>query len=446
MIDTKALRTKILDLAFDGKLSSTFIDDEPVYKLVSRLKTKPIENELSNYPSTWTVIPFSSFADIYTGNSTSDEEKKKYSKFVENSIEYISTKDISILGKVNYENGMYIPNKGEGFKVAKAGSILLCIEGANAGNKIAIINRDVCFVNKLCCFTTNEINNKFIYYYLQSSKFRNRFMDKLQGIIGGVSISKVKSLPVPIPPTQEQKRLVEIIDSLFSWIEKIESSQNDIDIYKKLATDKILEYALSGKLTIAKNDDSNIKETFKQILEKKKTYKAQKNDDKIFSDSDIKSTWIKTKFSNVINLVSGNDLTPNLYSSSIDEIVYITGASNIENGQLIVNRYTKKQYVNSHLEDILFSCKGTIGKIAINNIGDIHVARQIMAIKPFINANYVILYLESIVSYLKKHAKSQIPGIDRDQILDTIIELPPVEEQQRIVDKVNEYNDLLKLL
>lgn len=145
-----------------------------------------------------------------------------------------------------------------------------------------------------------------------------------------------------------------------------------------------------------------------------------------------------TRLSHIISLTSGTDLSPEEYSSNDIGIPYLTGASNIsDKNEIIINRYTMREYTNSHLNEILLSCKGTIGKIVTNNIGDVHVARQFMSIKSFISNDYLVIYLKTLVNGLISEAKSMIPGIDRNQILSKIIALPPINEQIKIIKKIN---------
>ena len=94
----------------------------------------------------------------------------------------------------------------------------MCIEGGSAGRKIAILNQDVCFGNKLCCFSPFINIGKFIYYYLQSQSFIDMFNAHKTGIIGGVSIAKVKEILIPLPPLQEQQRIVAQIEKLFEQL------------------------------------------------------------------------------------------------------------------------------------------------------------------------------------------------------------------------------------
>ena len=123
----------------------------------------------------------------------------------------------------------------------------------------------------------------------------------------------------------------------------------------------------------------------------------------------------------------------------------MTGASNFTNDKLVVNRWTKGPVTVSHSGDLLITCKGTIGTMSFNDIGDIHIARQIMGISSlYVNLQYVKLFLEIYVVELQKAARSIIPGISRDDILSAILPLPPTKEQKRIVDKINEILPIVK--
>ena len=116
----------------------------------------------------------------------------------------------------------------------------------------------------------------------------------------------------------------------------------------------------------------------------------------------------------------------------------MTGASNFLNNELIVNRWTLSPTTISHKGELLITCKGTIGTMAFNVIGDIHIARQIMSISSnYINLNYLKLYLEVYVSELEKVARSIIPGISRNDILKAVFPVPPLNEQAKIVEFIN---------
>lgn len=124
----------------------------------------------------------------------------------------------------------------------------------------------------------------------------------------------------------------------------------------------------------------------------------------------------------------------------------MTGASNFLNEDLIVNRWTLFPATISHIGELLITCKGTIGTMAFNSIGDIHIARQIMSISSkYINLNYLKLYLEIYVSELEKAARSIIPGISRNDILTSVFPVPPLNEQARIVEFIKSITPSISL-
>lgn len=251
-----SLRKSILQEAIQGKLVPQDPNDEPASFLLQRIKdeklrlikegklkkmdiidstifrgddnkyfekkgkdTVCIDEEIPfEIPYSWVWTRLSCVADIYTGNSISEAEKRLKFTNVAGRY-YIGTKDVSFDNNVIYDNGIAIPIQYEdNFRIAPNHSILMCIEGGSAGRKIAIINQDVCFGNKLCCFSPFVDIGKYIYYYLQSPSFIDMFNDNKTGIIGGVSIAKVKEILIPLPPKHEMNRIVAKIDEFVASI------------------------------------------------------------------------------------------------------------------------------------------------------------------------------------------------------------------------------------
>ena len=170
-------------------------------------------------PKNWRWVRMGQIADLYTGNSINEQEKKAQYMNTEG-VPYIGTKDIGFDGKVLYQNGVAIPKKHLSlFKKAYSNSILICIEGGSAGRKITLIDKTVCFGNKLCCITSYYGKIRYLFYYLQSPMFFEIFNQNKNGIIGGVSVNNLKNLIVPLPPLAEQQRIVESIDAIFRCIE-----------------------------------------------------------------------------------------------------------------------------------------------------------------------------------------------------------------------------------
>ena len=398
-------------------------------------------------------IKLKSFANIYNGNSINEDEKRKKYTNVQGR-DFIATKDVGFDRTIAYNNGIYIPYGLDNFKVAPANKILMCIEGGSAGRKIAITAKDVCFGNKLACFDSMIVNDLYLFNIFQSNEFTSIFKSALTGIIGGVSINTLKDFIIPLPPLEEQQRIVDKINSFEPLLQEYESYEKKLteleDGFAEKLKKSILQYAIEGKLIKQDPNDEPASVLLERIkaekekLIKEGKIKRDKNESYIYQGDDknyyenLPSGWVLTNLSKVISLTSGTDLKPEEYSQQNIGVPYITGASNISrDNKIIINRFTHQKYVNSHLNEILLSCKGTIGKIVNNNVGDIHVARQFMSINSFINKEFLIIYLHTLVAELSSEAKSMIPGIDRNQVLSKALALPPLKEQIRIVSKVN---------
>lgn len=209
----------------------------------------------------------------------------------------------------------------------------------------------------------------------------------------------------------------------------------------------ILQYAIQGKLVEQRAEECTAEELYQQIQAEKqrliqeKKIKKEKPLAEISEDEipfDIPESWKWARLSSVIELQSGQDMTPDKYNADHVGIPYITGASNITNGDVLINRWTECGKAFAYKGDILFTCKGTVGTMAVLQEPKVHIARQIMAIHPIgsISVYYIQIVLDTLVSSLKAAAKSIIPGIAREDILTSLISLPPLAEQMRIVAKI----------
>ena len=239
----------------------------------------------------------------------------------------------------------------------------------------------------------------------------------------------------------------------------------------KQLKNSILQWAIQGKLVPQDPNDEPASVLLERIraekarLVKEKKIKKDKNESIIYRGDDnsyyekflatgevkcideeipfeIPKGWEWSKLSNVIELLSGQDFIPEKYNSSNQGIPYITGASNIVNGNLVINRWTETPTVIGKLGDLLIVCKGSgVGKMYICNVDKIHIARQIQIIRNFSNAislSYVKSVVEANLQTIISNAQGVIPGISREHILNLLIPLPPTNEQYEIDKKLQE--------
>ena len=355
-------------------------------------------------------------------------------------------------------------------RLCKPGDVLIAMYGATIG-KLAIAGIELT-TNQACCACSPHYDyNKYLFYFLMASK-----SDLIKRGEGGaqpnISKEKLVNYLMPFPPLAEQKRIVAKLEQVLPLADEYGVAQEQLDKLNKELPEalkkSILQQAIQGKLvpqnpkdepaqklleriTAARSDSSQPKgakskksaPSSRIYCENGTWYEQLGNaDPKDISDEipfDIPTSWLWCRVGNVISLLSGRDLEPSQYNALQKGIPYMTGASNFSNESLIVNRWTNSPITISHKGDLLITCKGTIGTMAFNDVGDVHIARQIMAINSsFMNLNYVKYYLTSYVNELQKVARSMIPGISRDDLLSSLIPIPPLAEQKRIVTKLEQ--------
>ena len=151
--------------------------------------------------------------------------------------------------------------------------------------------------------------------------------------------------------------------------------------------------------------------------------------------------WVWCRLSQIIILYSGQDLEPSRYNDNSIGIPYITGASNFEDGRIIINRWTDSPTTHATIDDLLLTCKGSgVGKMVWCNIENAHIARQIMALRCIdgLYKNYLEIVMLAFLSKIVSKANGLIPGLSRDVILNMTFPLPPFNEQTQIYHKSKE--------
>lgn len=314
----------------------------------------------------------------------------------------------------------------------------------------------------------DNIDKTFLYYWLlYESEYIKRTGHGLS--IQHISKEKMEHRYVALPPLSEQQRIVACMEKLFPLIDRYgqyeqERCQLEKSFLQQLKT-IIRRQTVQGRLVAQERTEEpalllakRIRSRMYQLLQERKIKKSEWRDSVIFKGEDgniyeriqgktecinheipfnIPDTWVWCRLSSVIVLVSGRDLPTHQYHSEEDGMPYLTGASCIVDDKIVCHRYTNEPTAISKTGDLLFVCKGTIGTMVINTIGDVHIARQIMAMRSRdLYMPYLKMFLSTYQPKLRSKAKSIIPGISRNDILSILFPLPPFSEQQRIVEYI----------
>ena len=397
-------------------------------------------------PKSWKWVYINEIADIYTGNSISENLKKNIYSQVCEGYDYIGTKDINFDGKINYNTGLKVPFNEKKFKKAYKNSILMCIEGGSAGKKITFLDKEVCFVNKLCSFNIIIANPRYIYYFFKSPIFNMFFNSKLNGLIGGVSILKLKTIHIPLPPLGEQKRISELIDRLFVKLdeakEKVLSELNTFELRKA----KILHLAIQGKLSKQIDEYKTAEELYEKIqIEKEKLIserklKKQKKLPEISEDEipfEIPKSWKWVRLGEIFNIIMGQSPDGESINTENNGVEFHQGKIYFDKDYILESEYfTSKPTKIVEANTVLLCVRAPVGTLNITN-RTICIGRGLCGIDTFknIDPKFILYFLRGFEQdFIKKATGTTFIAITVEVIKNQVFPLPPLEEQKKIVE------------
>ena len=447
----------------------------------------PVEEQAYKIPDNWVWTRLGEIYNLFTGNSIPESEKSTKYINLADGYKYIATKDIAYNGKINYENGVIIPYNEKKFRIAKTNSSLLCIEGGSAGRKAGIVDRDVCFVNKLCCFESNSnLESKIIYYYIKSENFLSLFRENMNGLIGGVSLNNLKKIKFPLSPLNEQKRIVEKLDFLFEKTKRAKEIIEEIKVDIENRKISILDRAFKGVLTSKwrnENKVSDVKELLKSINDEKikkweeECLQAEKEgkkkpkkliirevEDMIVPVEEqpykLPDSWVWVRLGDIGKITSGGTPTSNEKSYYGGDIIWITPADMSKQQSSPWFSNSSKKITNLGLQkssarliegnSVVYSSRAPIGYV--NIVKDKFTTSQgCKSVTPIKNSLMYIYYvlIERTEDIKYRASGTTFKEISALEFGKTLVPLPPLEEQEeivRILDEVLENENKVKEL
>lgn len=452
MIDTFSIRCSILHLAFSGKLTEQHESDGTAFELISMVNPSKsiIYDGKTPYdlPPSWAWVRL---AVLYSINPKIEADSSVDAAFIP--MDKISAGFDDRFSFETQKWGVASKNHtrfADG-DVAFA-KISPCFENRKSFIAHGLPNGIGGGTTELIILRQKLILPRYTYYLILDQRFIHAGSASYHGIVGQQRVQSdvIKNYLVPVAPYSEQKRIVEKIEQAFSILDTIDTLQAQYADNFTVLKSKLIDAAIQGKLTEQLPEDGTAEELYQQIqTEKQALIKAGKIKkekplpilDENESTIAVPTNWKLCRLGEVITLVSGTDYKPEDYNDTHKGTPYITGASNLLPDGVLVNRWTETPRCIANKGDVLLVCKGSgYGKVAICDINEAHVARQIMAIKhtSLLEMRYVLYYLIANFSYLKERGQGLIPGVDRNSVLSMVFPLPPLAEQKRIVTRLDE--------
>ena len=327
-------------------------------------------------------------------------------------------------------------------KINPTGSVLIAMYGATIG-KLGILTFPAT-TNQACCacIEFNAIIQLYLFYFLLSQ--RNEFIAKGGGgAQPNISKEIIVNTFIPLPPLSEQQHIVMEIEKWFALIDQIEQSKVNLQTIIKQTKSKILDLAIHGKLVPQDPNDEPAIELLKRI-----------NPDFTPCDNGHSEklpqswTWVKGKniFSPMKSAKLKNDEFQYIDIDSIDnkqQIISEIKTIKTVNAPSRASRYTQKN-------DVIFSMVRPYLRNIAKVVNDNCIASTgfyvCSAIPQILNSDYCYYLMVSdyVVNGLNQFMKGDnSPSINKRHIDEWLFPLPPVFEQQRIVQKIEDLFSIL---
>lgn len=468
------LKASILQYAVEGKLVKQDPNDEPASELLKRIENEKAEliregkikkskkllaisndEEPFDIPDSWEWIRLGNICEPIRYGFTSSAKDNGNSKLVR-------ITDIQN-NNVNWNNVPFcdVPKVKLKDLQLKANDILIARTGGTVGKSFVVKNISEVAVFASYLIRIRLIDNElidFVKYFLDSPYYWQMISLKQSGTgQPNVNATKLSEILIPIPPIEEQKRIVAKIEKLMPLVAEYAESYNHLQKIDNEFEDKlkqsVLQYAMEGKLVKQDPSDEPASELIKKIenekaelikegkIKKNKKLPAITDDEKPF---DIPNSWEWVRLGSISSITTGK--TPSKSKSDFygGDFPFIKPAD-IQN--TFVN-YDTKEFLTqngidhgkvAHKNDILITCIGNLGR---NNIVTRKIAynQQINNVSPIIiNSkllHYFMLSTFFITSMYNKASSTTLPILNQTKLSQLIIPLPPLEEQKRIVARI----------
>ena len=453
-MDTKKLRQKILDLAIRGKLVPQDPNDEPASVLLERIRAErerlikegkikrskktATDDDIEapfEIPESWEWCKFGEYLDVRDGTHDSP-------KYVERGIPFVTSKNLKD-GKIDFSNISYISeeNHKEFTKRSKVdnGDILFAMIGS-IGNS-TMVNTNVEFsIKNVALFKplASDTNMRFVLLFLKYVEAQLQRNAK-GGMQPFVPLNYFRNdLYIPLPPMEEQQRIVTEVERWFAVIDTLESNEDDLIKAIDQAKSKILDLAIHGKLVPQDPNDEPAIELLKRINPKAEIITDNGHYQK------LPKGWCLVKGKHIFN--------PMKSCKPIGETFKYIDIDAIDNKRQIISNVKILKVANAPSRASRFTQKGDVvfslvrpylRNIAIVSENDciastgFYVCHPTEVLLP--KYCYHLMISDYIINGLNEFMKGDnSPSINKGDIDNWLFPIPPLAEQKRIVSKIEE--------
>lgn len=464
--EKKIKRDKNASIIYRGE------DNSYYEKILATGEVKCIDEEVPfEIPKGWEWCRLVEVGKTETGTTPS----KSHPEYFGDYIPFLGPANILNSKIVSVTQGLSDIGVDYGRIVPKNTILQVCIGGSIG--KCAITDKPVTFNQQINSITPYLCNVEFVHIVLQSEYFRLAIMDKATGTATPIiNRGNWETLLFPLPPIKEQERIVANITELTHFLGIYSNKQEELNtlntnMYQRMKK-AILQEAIQGKLVPQIAEEGTAQELLEQIkTEKQKLVKNGKlkksalavstifrgDDNKYYEQIgkkclditelipfEIPNSWTWARMGQIGDWGAGS--TPQRSNQDYygGNILWLkTGELN--NGVICdtEERITQRAFQECSLRmnkigDVLIAMYGaTIGKLAI--VGkELTTNQACCGCTPYIVYNWFLFYflMASRDTFIKKGEGGAQPNISRVKLVEHLIPLPPLNEQKRIVERI----------
>ena len=349
---------------------------------------------------------------------------------------------------------------------ATKGDLLVCEGGAGYGRS-AIWNEDydICLQNHIHRLRPLvEGTCEYVYYFIYLQKESNS-LASIGTAMPGLSANRLKSLLIPLPPLAEQNRITNKLKDVFTEVEKYDKAQERHNLLNSSLNDviikSILQEAIQGKLVPQIAEEGTAQELLEQIkIEKQKLVKEGKLKKSALNDSVIFKGDDNKYYEQIGSEVSEIELSfeiPNSWSlARLNAVCQLTDGLKTTGKQCLLDaKYLRGKSSEAIVEQGKLVYKGdNIMLVDGENSGEVFIVPQDgymgstfkqLWISSSMYKPYVLAFIQFYKETLRNSKKgAAIPHLNKELFYGLIIGIPPLQEQRRIVQKIEQLTQLLK--
>ena len=379
-------------------------------------------------------------------------------------------------------------------RLNKVGDVMIAMYGATIG-KVAIVGKEMTTNQACCACTPIGIFNWFLFYFLMGSQLD--FIKKGEGgAQPNISRQKLIAHLMPVPPIEEQHRIVLKIRDVLTYVERYTHSQTALNLLnesiKPLFRKSILQEAIQGRLVSQDSSDESVNDLLQHIKEEKqrlvkegKLKKSALTDSVIYkgddnkyyeqigsdvydiSDSipfDIPANWNLCRLKDVCSIFTGATFKKEDASTEKKGVRVLRGGNILpfelvmKPDDLFLPCSKIKKSILLRKNDIVtpaVTSLENIGKAARvqKDMNDVTVGGFVFILRSFLCNDYLSQYLLALLGspsmgeYMKSVTNKSgqaFYNIGKERLAMAMIPLPPIKEQQRIVAQIEKLFEQLK--